>query len=170
MPPTGDIPDGFVAIARITGARGVHGEVKAEPLAPAEILAPGRTVTVAGNETRIDGATGDAGRIRLKLAGIDDREAAAALSGSYVLVAEDELPPLPEDQYYRFQLLGMLVVSVEGEELGVITDVFSTPENDVYVVRRDGPDILIPATDDIVQEVDLGARRMTVEVVPGLLP
>jgi 16S rRNA processing protein RimM len=165
-----DIPEGYVAIARVLGAWGVKGDVKAEPLAPRDVLCEGCAVTVLGLLTSIDSVEGAGKQTRIHLAGIDDREAAAALRGSYLLVAEESLPPLPEDQYYRFQLLGLSVVTTGGEALGTIEDVFSTPENDVYVVRGPAGEVLLPATDDVVLDIDLPARTMTVELVPGLLP
>jgi 16S rRNA processing protein RimM len=149
---------------------GLRGDVKAEPLAPPEILAPGRRVTIAGRQADLERVALGTGQARLKLSGIDDRGAAAALRGNYVLVAEHELPPPPEDQYYRFQLLGLAVITTDARELGTIADVFSTTENDVYVVRSEGRDILLPATDDVVVKVDLAKRTMTVEIIPGLLP
>jgi 16S rRNA processing protein RimM len=165
----GEIPEGQVAIARISGAWGTRGDLKAEPLAPPEVLVEGREVTVSGRRTRLSRVMSSGSRIRLHLAGIDEREAAAALRDQYVLVAEASLPALPEDQYYRFQLLGLTVVTKEGDQLGTVEDVFSTPENDVYVVRGDGREVLLPATDDVVLEIDLAARTMTVELIPGLL-
>jgi 16S rRNA processing protein RimM len=147
----------------------VRGDVKAEALAPPEVLKSGIAVTVAGRETTIERVT-EGKEARLKLGGVDEREDAAALREQYVLVREGDLPALPAEQYYRFQILGLRVVSSGGEELGAVEDVFSTPENDVYVVRGAGREILVPATDDVVLGIDLGARTMTVELVPGLLP
>jgi 16S rRNA processing protein RimM len=164
-----EIPDGFVAVARIIGAWGVRGDVKAEALAPPEVLKSGVAVTVAGRDSTIERVS-EGREIRLKLAGVDKREAAATLRGQYVLVREEVLPPLPAEQYYRFQILGLRVVSTGGEALGTVEDVFSTPENDVYVVRGAGREILVPATDDVVLSIDLAAQTMTVELVPGLLP
>jgi 16S rRNA processing protein RimM len=170
MAEASEIPDGFAAIARIVGAWGVRGEVKAEPMAPADVLTTGRAVLLAGRETTLERVAFADRYVRIKLAGISDREAAADLAGRYVLVDAENLPSLPEDQYYRFQILGLRVVSSEGEELGTVEDVFSTRENDVYVVRGAEREILLPATDDVVLDIDLESRTMTVEVIPGLLP
>jgi len=165
-----EIPEGFVAIARILGAWGLRGELKAEALAPPEVLTAGRPVTVAGHATTIERAS-EAGRhLRLKLAGVETREEAADLRGLHVLTREDSLPSLPADVYYRFQLLGLRVAGAGGEDLGVIEDVFSTVANDVYVVRGPLGEILIPAVDDVVRSIDLAGRLVTVEVIPGLLP
>jgi len=106
----------------------------------------------------------------VKLAGIEDRETAAKLRDKFLQVPETALDPLPPGQYYRFQLLGLMVQSSEGQDLGPITDILTAPENDVYIVRGACGELLIPAVDDVVLSVDLDARVVTVEIVPGLLP
>ncbi len=107
---------------------------------------------------------------RLKLAGIDDRDAAAACREAYLLVPEADLPPPEEGRYYRFQLIGLRVTTTGGEDLGEITDVFATAGNDVFVVRSPRGEVLIPAVEDVVQEISLPDRRVTIEPIPGLLP
>jgi 16S rRNA processing protein RimM len=164
-----DIPDGYVAIARVLGAWGVRGEVKAEVMATDAVLARGRIVLIRGQETRIERASRDGDKVRLAISGIESREMAGELRGEWVLARESELPRMPEGEFYRFQLLGLRVVSTEGQELGTIEDVFSTPENDVYVVRGELGEVLIPAVEDVVAGIDLGERVVTVEVIPGLL-
>jgi 16S rRNA processing protein RimM len=164
-----EIPDGFVAVARILGAWGVRGAVSVEAMAAGGVLVAGREVTVREVATTIERVGPAGGKVRLKLAGIDEREDAAVLWGEWVLAREDSLPTLPEGEFYRFQLLGLRVVSTEGQELGTIEDVFSTPENDVYVVRGEGGEVLIPAVEDVVTAIDLEAGVVTVEVIQGLL-
>ena len=66
-------------------------------------------------------------------------------------------------------LIGIQVVSDEGEELGTISDVLQTGANDVYVVSKDGAkDLLIPAIHACIQNVDVAAGQMEVHLLPGL--
>jgi 16S rRNA processing protein RimM len=125
---------------------------------------------VAGERRTIESARWQKGLVYLRLSGIDDREAAAELGGRLLAIPESELEPLPEGQYYRFQLIGLSVVSREGEELGRVTEVLSTGANDVYVVHGDRGEFLLPATDQVVREIDLETGRMLIDVLPGLLP
>lgn len=164
-----DIAPGNVAVARVLGAWGVRGYVKVEPLAPLSAIAEGRRVRIRGQEHQIQHARRQARFACLKLSGVDDRERAASLRGAYIEVPEKQMEPLPEGQYYRFQLLGLSVRSTEGRELGRITEVLSTPENDVFVVSGSLGEILVPAVDDIVRQVDLESGTMTIEVVEGLI-
>ncbi len=158
-----DAAPGSVAIARVLGAWGADGAVKAEPLAPPAVLKRGRPVTVAGQAAVIEQARPAGRYVHIKLSGVDSREAAAALLGAYVEAPEDDLPPLPEGQFYRFQLLGMRVAATDGRDLGEVQDILSTQANDVYVVRGPLGEVLVPAIDDVVREIDLASRTMTVE-------
>ena len=133
------------------------------------VLRTGREVLVNRRETRIGGVAGSGDKVRIRLDGVEDREQAAALRNEWILTREERLPKLPEGEFYRFQLLGLRVAGTNGQELGTIEDVFSTPENDVYVVRSGGREVLIPAVDDVVLGIDLKAGLVTVEVIPGLL-
>ena len=166
-----EVPPGHVAIGRIGAPWGVRGAVRVLPLTDRRRqLAAGRTVNVAGERRTIESARWQKGLVYLHLSGIEDREAAAELRGRLLAIAESELEPLPEGQYYRFQLIGLAVISTDGEELGRVTEVLSTGANDVYVVSGDRGELLLPATDEVVREIDLEGSRMLIEALPGLLP
>ena len=109
------------------------------------------------------------GQVILKLATIDSVEAAQALSGRFLEVPLSKLHPLPADEYYRFQLIGLDVLTTGGELLGQIAKILPTGSNDVYVVPTEGGELLIPAIDDVVKSVDLGKACMVIEVIEGLL-
>jgi 16S rRNA processing protein RimM len=84
-------------------------------------------------------------------------------------IDEDELAELPPGEYYIDDLIGMDVVDMTGEKVGRLVDVLATGANDVYVVQREGArDALIPAIPDVIREVDVAARRMTIDPLPGL--
>ena len=101
---------------------------------------------------------------------LSDKAAAEALRGTLVEIDEAALPPLEEGEYYLHDLLGLAVVTTGGERLGTLADVLTTGANDVYVLRREGkPDALIPAIPDVIRSVDLDARTMTIEPMPGLI-
>jgi 16S rRNA processing protein RimM len=153
----------------VLGAWGVRGDLKVHPLGPPELLAQGRTVHLKAAPHRIERSKPHDKIFHLKLAGVTNREDANDLSGLYLEVPESELPPPGEDTYYQYQLIGMRVVTTEGEELGEIAEIISTAGNDVFVVRGGPKEVLIPGVDDVVLEVDVPGGRMVIEVVPGLL-
>ena len=166
-----EVPPGYVAMGRVGAPWGVRGAVRVLPLTDRRgQLAAGRTVTVAGERRTIESARWQKGMVYLRLSGIEDREAAAEFRDRLLAIPESELEPLPEGQYYRFQLIGLAVISTDGEELGRVTEVLSTGANDVYVVRGERGELLLPATGEVVRKIDLETGRMVIEALPGLLP
>jgi 16S rRNA processing protein RimM len=77
---------------------------------------------------------------------------------------------LGEGEYYHFQILGLEVRTTSGEVLGRVEQIISTGSNDVFVVRGQRGEVLIPSVDDVVKSVDPAGGRIEVEVVEGLLP
>lgn len=107
--------------------------------------------------------------VLLKLKGIDDMTAAETLKGTVVKITEDMAVPCEEDEYYIRDLYDMEVVTVEGEKLGIISDVIFTGANDVYAVKNEeGKEILIPAIKDCIINVDVENNTMTVKLLEGL--
>ena len=163
-----DVAPGFVAIGRVLAPWGTRGDVKVEPLAPQELLRQGRKVLVVGREHTVERSRSSERSLYVKLSGVDSREAANALRDAYLQVRESDLAPLEEGQYYRYQLIGLAVRATDGRDLGLIADVLSSPESDVLVVTGPLGEVLVPATDEIVREVDL-RTGVVIEIVPGLL-
>jgi len=75
---------------------------------------------------------------------------------------------LPEGEYFHFQLLGIKVLTEEGEELGRISDILETGSNDVYVVTGPTGEVLVPALADVIVKVDLDQGIMEVSLPDGL--
>ena len=151
---------------------GAAGELRVQVISdsPGRFAAGG--VLYLGNERlRIERASPPSrGSVVLMLEGIDTRGRAASLKGALLMVPEAMVPPLPEGEYYHFQVLGMSVYDPEGRRLGRVTEILSTGTNDVYVVSEGGREVLVPALEGVVRSVDVGARRMTVELPEGLKP
>jgi 16S rRNA processing protein RimM len=101
----------------------------------------------------------------LKLTGCDTREDAEALRGAVLVVRPAEQPPLPPDEYYVHEIVGLRIVTTAGEEIGVVEEVLFTGGNDVYVTARG----LIPATSEVVQKIDVPSGVIVIEPLPGML-
>ena len=83
-------------------------------------------------------------------------------------VPQDAVPPAPEGTFYYFQMLDMAVYTTQGEHLGTVIDILKTGANDVYVVRQDDQEVLVPAVADVVVEVNVEEKRMVVALPKGL--
>ncbi len=158
-------------LGRIGGAHGVRGWLKVRPFteAPTTLLRfprwllgrDGRWREFSLAEGRSQGSA-----LIVRLEGVADRDAAQALRGCEVAVWRAELPALGEDEYYWSDLEGLAVVTVQGEELGVVDRLFATGANDVMVVRG-GRERLIPfVLGEVVLRVDLQGGRVEVDWDP----
>ncbi len=167
-PDTG--PDPFVAVGRVAGAFGVQGEIKVDVLtdfperfdAGSRLFLNGAPVTVAA--ARSSGVN----RFVIRLKEVNDRVNATALRGSTLDIHEDTLTPLPDGAYYRFQLEGLSAISDDGTLLGRVEEVIETGGTDVFVIRSEGREALVPNAEGIA-DVDISNGRLIVHPIPGLL-
>lgn len=163
----------LLLIGKVVGIHGIHGEVKILPYGDCDkkpwkklhLFKEGHTVICEVKNNRPH-----KGVILFSLKGYDDRNRAGELVGFDVFIDKADIPSLPEGEYYSFQLQGMEVITDKGKAIGVISDIFSTSSNDVYAVKGPLGEVLIPATRDVVLKVDVGAGKMTVHLLEGLLP
>jgi 16S rRNA processing protein RimM len=108
-----------------------------------------------------DGAAHGAALVA-KLKGIDDREAAAALSGREVAVPRSALPGSEEGEYYWADLEGLRVSNLDGQPLGVVSELLETGANHVLVVHGER-ERLIPFVGAVVKSVDLARGELVVD-------
>jgi 16S rRNA processing protein RimM len=87
-----------------------------------------------------------------------------------VQIPLEEAIPLGEGEYYYFQLTGVSVETESGEWLGQVVQVLETKANDVYVVHGPWGEVLLPAVEEVVLELDLELKRMVVHLLPDMLP
>ena len=166
-----EVTPGHVAVGRINGVWGMKGHVKVTPLSTnPERLKADSVVLVAGRPTKILEVVSPQGYPIVRFQGYPDRTAAERLRDTLIEINEADLPPLPDDEYYVDDLVGLDVVTTQDEPVGSLVEVLTTGANDVYVIRRPGKkDALIPAIGAVVISVDLAAKRMVIDDVPGLL-
>jgi 16S rRNA processing protein RimM len=73
-----------------------------------------------------------------------------------------------EGEFYAREVIGLKVRTIDGEELGEVTEILVTGANDVYVVQGPRGEILLPARVEVIKGIDVEAGVMTVELLPGL--
>ena len=160
----------MVVVGRIAGPHGVSGQLRivsythpAENLlryAPWSFLRDGawREVAACPEEAQRH----DNGFL-CRLDGIHDREAAAALRGVLIGVPETALPEPETDEYYWRDLIGLDVVSVDGDRLGQVENLMATGANDALVVSDGTGESLIPFIESVVKHVDLRGSVIVVD-------
>lgn len=90
------------------------------------------------------------------------------MRGKSLYVTRENAVKLQKDEYFIADMIGIQVVSDEGEDLGILQDVMQTGANDVYVVEKDGEELLIPAIKDCILSVNVEEGKMEVHLLPGL--
>ncbi len=164
-----------IAVGKIAKPVGLKGEVKVLPWTdfPERFEKCRRVFALKKGEPEVEleivRARAHGRALLVQFAGICTLEAADRLREAELLIPRQEAMPLPEGTYYTFELIGLEVVTEEGERLGRLSDVWSMPAQDVYVVEREGKEILVPALRSIIKDVDLARQRMTVNLPDGLL-
>ena len=167
--------DKYFEIGQIVNTNGLKGFVKVKPFTDdikefetfETIYVQKKTELI---EFKIESVRYAKNMVLLKLKGIDDIDSAEALRNLYIKVSREQLPELQENSYYIVDLLECEVVTVEGKILGKMDDVFNTGSNDIYVVKNEkGKQILLPAIKEVIKNIDIPNRKITVKLMEGLI-
>jgi 16S rRNA processing protein RimM len=154
-------------MGRIVGPFGIKGWVKLLPITgePASLLEYA-SWWIEGESgwkaSKVEKSQLHGQEVVAKLAGCDDRDAAARYRGRNIAIARSDFPAAGENEFYWADLVGLKVVNREGVDLGSIIRIFETGANEVLVVEGDR-ERLIPFTEQVVQAVDLAGRVMRVD-------
>jgi 16S rRNA processing protein RimM len=118
----------------------------------------------------IEGIRGHQKGVLIKFNGIDTSEDAGQFRNQWVYVRASDVPPLPEGQIYKHELIGFQIVDESENLLGELVEIIETGANDVYVVRDDsGREILLPAIPSVILDRDPARRLMRVHLLEGLI-
>ena len=165
----------LVPLGRVVGVHGLKGMVRvgisgqSADFDPQTFAALGE-ILVGGERFQVIKAARGRGHVLVRLAGIDSREQAEPLVGREVQGEARRFPELPAGEYYWFQVLGLSVVHAgDGTVLGRLEEIWPTGAHDVYVVRQGRREVLLPAVEGVIQEIDLNAGCLKVWPPEGLL-
>ena len=164
----------FIAIGRIIRPHGLRGELNVEVLTDYPERFDTLEVVYLGDAQQADiwhvaATRGHKDRVLLTLRGCEDRTSAEELRGLLVQIPIEEAMPLPEDEYYPHEIVGLDVVTADGEDLGRVSEVIFTNANEVYVVIGPSGQILLPAIAEVIDHIDLDAGQMVVRLMEGLV-
>jgi 16S rRNA processing protein RimM len=160
-------------VGKLRHPHGVRGEILLEVITDfPERLQPGVTVLVGEDHQpqRIRSRRAHNKGLLVSFDGYTAPETVGALRNAMVYVPTADRPPLPEGEYYHHQLLGLRVLDDEGRELGRLIEILTTAANDIYIVRgENSPEILLPATEEVILEIDLEKGLLRAHLLPGLV-
>jgi len=168
----------FLLIGKIVGVHGLKGDLKvysySETLRAFDAGLPIYIRTAAGQEQVhvIESAKPHKKVVLLSLKGVSTINGAESFVGADLFMEKERLPELEEDTYYWFDIIGLSVFLKDNTFIGNVTSVIPTGSNDVYVVKdpdkNKTQEILIPAIESVVLDIDLKNGRMSVDLPEGL--
>ena len=162
-------------IGQIVNTFGIKGQIKVKPFTDdIRRFDNLKEVYVEKNKTKkeyeIEEVKYHKDMVLIKFKSIETVEQAEKLKNSYITISRDSAEELEEDRYYIVDLLGLEVYTDEQILLGILEDIFNTGSNDIYVVKSsDGKQILLPAIKDVVKNIDIENKKITVHIIPGLI-
>ena len=169
--------EAYFRIGVITSAHGIRGGVKVFPVTedPERFRKLDKVLFSLPGQDGIQGSfevkrvAFQKQMVLLEFEGITDRNTAETLKGRQLWVSREEALPLGEREYYLADVMGMRVVTDDGEELGTVTDILETGSNEVFQVEKEqGKSLLIPSIPDCVVDMDFEQNLLTVHLLPGL--
>ena len=175
----------WVGFGRFGRPHGIRGELRFWPFNPdSPLLRAGREVRVGPDDgecqptesVQVVGLRVDGKGSVIQLDGIGDRAAARAYNGRIWYESRDDFEPIPDDEFYVVDLVGLTVRTEEGRVVGRVTAVMQDGPTDIYVVRQDagdqsvaGQEVLIPAVERFIARVDLKQREIVARSIDDLL-
>ena len=162
-------------------AHGIKGEIFVNVLTdhPESVFAPGVVLYPGGADAdepdpdlpplRVEAIRPFQRGFLVSFGGLDDRTQAEILAGHYLFQSVDDLEPLEEGEVFHHQLLGLTVCTVDGEEVGTVSQVFELQPADLLEVRMEKGVVMIPFRREMVAEVDVEGGRLVIDPPEGLL-
>jgi 16S rRNA processing protein RimM len=170
-----------LVVGRVGRPHGIHGELTVQVhtddpdlrFAAGSVLA---TEPAARGPLTVVSSRWHSGRLLVRFAGYADRDSAEDLRGTVLVMDSADVAPADPDEFHDYQLVGLNVLTLAGEPVGVVTDVRHQGQDLLVIQPSAGPpgapgrdEILVPFVAAIVPEVDVEAGRLVIDPPPGLL-
>ena len=158
----------FLEGGQIVNTHGIRGEVKIDSWCDThEVLAGIKTLYIDGAPRRVRSARVHKNCVIAFLEGVDDVDTAMTFKGKVIHVARSSVK-LPKGQVFMADLIGLKVLDAENDaELGVLSDILTPSVQKVYVVRGER-EILIPAVDEFISEINVDGGYIKVRLIEGM--
>ena len=160
----------FIEAGKIVGTHGVRGMVRIEPWADSgEFLCRFKTLYSDGKTpVSIEKIQPHGNIVIAQIKGIDSIEAAETLRGQVIYIKREDAG-IPEGRYFVSELIGCLVFDADtNEPYGKLTEVSKTGANDVWHIKRNEKEYLLPAIDEVVKRVDIKGEKIEIRPMKGI--
>jgi 16S rRNA processing protein RimM len=166
----------LVTVGRIVNSHGIRGELKVVPETDfPERFDKGNALIIVDSQNKQTPVTVQTSRLHKNMfilqfdqfSNINDVE---KFKGSLLKIEAKDQQPLEEGEYYYHEIIGCKVVTEEGQELGLVSEVLTPGANDVWVVSLPkGKQLLLPVIDDVILHVDIALKTIRIHLMEGLL-
>ena len=153
----------LIRVGVIINTFGVKGEVKIYP--DIDYFDELERVFIKDKEYKIEKLRDQKAIIIAKFGGMDDINQIESLKNEEVMITLEDRPELPEGKHYVGDLLGLEVITEDGQVLGTLDNIYNTGANDIYEVGE----ILLPATDEVIKQIDMENKKIIVHLLKGLI-
>lgn len=161
----------YIQIGKIVNTHGIRGDVKVLPLTDDTKRFEALEYVFIGDEKlkmNIDKVGYIKGNVLLKFKNYDNINDVEKFKNTDIWVDEKNKVKLPQNTYFIHDIIGLDVYLVDGTCLGKVKDVLQPGANDVYVVKNNGKEYLIPAIKDVVKEVNIDESKIIIEPLEGM--
>ena len=166
----------WISVGKVTKTHGLKGDLKFHPSMTEAVIAWVKQVRLSREnplqdftDYHIQSIRGKDAPFIIKFKEVNSIEVASGLAGQTLYVSQDKFPDLPEGEYYWFQIEGLKVYDEGGRYYGSVEEIIRTGSNDVYVVRDDEKELLLPMIDSVVKIINLEAGELIFHPLEGLL-
>lgn len=162
----------YIETGMIVGTHGIKGEMRVQPWCDSpEFLTKFKSLYLDENGekvVKILSSRAHKNIVLIKADGVDTIESAEALRGKTLYLNRDDAS-LPKGTFFQCDLFGCEVFDADsGEPYGKISDVSVTGANDVWHIKKDGKEYLIPSIPDVVARVDIDNERIEIRPLKGI--
>jgi 16S rRNA processing protein RimM len=165
---------GRLVIGRVGRPHGIRGELTIDVRTddPDLRFAEGAELATdpeAGGPLTIERTRWHSGRLLVRFAGVGDRDAAEQLRGVWLVVDPEDIPVLDDpDEFHDQELVGLTAVTVDGDEVGTVSEIRHFGQDLLVIRRTGGGEALVPFVAALVPEVDVAGGRVVIDPPPGL--
>ena len=161
----------FLEIGKFVGTHGVRGMVRIQPWSDnGEFLTQFKKFYLNNGETKIEmNKIAPHGNVVIAaVKGVESIEDAEKLRGQVLYIKRSDAR-LPEGRYFVSEIIGAKVFDADNDKLlGILTDVSPTGANDVWHIKSDDKEYLVPAIPDVIVNVDIDTDRVVIRPLKGI--